>query len=227
MKNKVIICIICAATVIAMTGCSYKKADEHKDEDIQYEVDYHADRHIFESFAEINEEADCMIIGEIIDKHDSISLNYTEEEFMKYFDGTVHDSKQVGLVTMSIRTPYDVRVKTVLSSDVGITEGETISLYQVGGTYCGIRLTDPDSEELEIGAEYVFILKKREKSFGTYYTMITPVQGYAQIKSASDGEANAASSESAGVEFITHEANYLFDDISSVEDLKQAITNTD
>ena len=202
---------------LASCGSTPEPVDEHVPENA-YSVS--ADWVMFDTLSGINDSADCMIVAKVLSKGSPLSVGYSASEFAN-FSGLVETNPALASkMNLSIRTPYTIEVKEVISSDVALSVGDTIDLYQIGGTLGGITLNDSSTVPLDVGAEYVLILDKHVISDSvTYYCMITPIQGYAEIVETNTNARNKT------ITYKTHEENHLFDSISSIADIYDAIGN--
>ena len=198
-------------------GSAPEPVDEHVSENA---YSAYADWVMFDTLSSINDSADCTIVAKVLSKGSPLSVGYSASEFAN-FSGLVETNPALASkMNLSIRTPYAIEVKEVISSDVALSVGDTIDLYQIGGTFGGITLTDSSTTPLDVGAEYVLILDKHVISDSvTYYSMITPIQGYAEIVETNTNASNKT------ITYKTHEENHLFDSISSIADIYDAIEN--
>lgn len=203
--------ISCNSTIEPLS----EPVDEHIAEN-EYSVS--ADWIMYDNLSNINNSADCTIVAKVLSKGSPLSIGYTTSEFDNFSSLIETTPVLASKMKLSIRTPYVIEVKEVISSDVTLSVGDTIDMYQIGGTFGGITLNDSATVPLDVGTEYVLILKQRVTSDSvTYYSMITPIQGYAEIV---ETNTNARSKT---VTYQTHEHNHLFDSISSIADIYDAI----
>ena len=215
------LCLFLIAALVSFSlvscGSTPGPVDEHVSENA-YSVS--ADWVMFDTLSGINDSADCMIVAKVLSKGSPLSVGYSASEFQNFSSLIETNPALASKMSLSIRTPYAIEVKEVISSDVALSVGDTIDLYQIGGTFGGITLTDRSTTPLDVGAEYVLILDKHVISDSvTYYCMITPIQGYAEIVEASTDARNKT------ITYKTHEENHLFDSISSIADIYDAIEN--
>ncbi len=182
-----------------------------------------ADWIMYDTLASINNSADCTIIAKVLSKNDSLSVGYDASDFSGFSSLIERDSALASKMKLSIRTPYTIKVEEVVSSNVSLSVGDTIDLYQIGGSVGGVTLNDSATVPLDVNSEYVLILKQRITSDGTrYYSMITPIQGYAKILDTSTMMNNKATTGKNN-HYLTHELNHLFDSITSTADIYAAL----
>lgn len=195
--------------------------DVHNDATAEQSVS--ADWIMYDTLASINNSADCTIVAKVLSKNSCLSVGYDASDFSNFSSLLETNSAVAAKMKLSIRTPYTIKIEEVISSDVNLSAGDTIELYQLGGSFGGVTHNDSATVPLDVGSEYVLILKQRITSDGTtYYSMITPIQGYAEILT----ESTATNSRAVDAEtspYLTHELNHLFDAITSTSDIYSAL----
>lgn len=216
--RKVHVLLLTVALVLSLISCSAPSETSIPPKDNVSSVA--ADWIMFDTLSSINDSADCTIIAKVLTKENAISVGYDESDFANFANYIESDSLLASKMQLSIRTPHTIVVEEVISSKLDISEGDVLDLYQIGGTLYDVTLTDSTTVPLEIGTKYVLILKQRVTSDSTsYYSMITPIQGYAEIV---ENDTNARRND---ITYQTHEQNHLFDSISSVADIYDAVKN--
>lgn len=213
------LCLFLIVTLVSFSlvscGSTPEPVDEHVSEKA-YSVS--ADCVMYDTLSGINDSADCMIVAKVLSKGSPLAIGYSASELADFSDLIETNPALASKMSLSIHTPYAIEVKEVISSDVALSVGDTIDLYQIGGTLGGITLNDSSTVPLDVGAEYVLILDKHALSDSvTYYCMITPIQGYAEIVETNTDARNKTTT------YKTHEENHLFDSIYSVADIYDAI----
>lgn len=221
MKRVLIVFLVFTLT-LSLLACGSNTAEVKQSSDSGFSVA--ADWIMYDSLSEIDESADCIVVAEVLSKNSPISVGYTADDFSNFSSLVETDSLLASKMKMSIRTPFSIKIEEVISSDISIFAGDVVDLYQIGGTYCGVTLADSSTVPLEVGSVYVLILKQRITSDSTtYFSMITPIQGYAQIIENDTASRNISNEQT--VAFQTHESNHLFDTITSVNDIYDALSS--
>jgi hypothetical protein len=174
--------------------------------------DVHADWEIYRDFDTMLEKSDCVILGKIMSQDSALSVGYQRDDFINYENILDDNSREATYMQLSIRTPYTVEVKEIYYTNGEKTIGEHIELYQIGGTYEGITLTDSEAKPFSVGAEYILFLKKEYFGDIIFYQMVNPIQGYAQV---------IYNTDLSNVTFLTNEINPLFNDVSSLDYLRR------
>lgn len=210
-------CIAVLSTIlILLTACSGKApADSSQDMSAIY-----GDWVAYDTISDIGEAVDCVIVARVQSQGDVVSVRYNLDDFANFSALVESDSYTASLMKLSIRTPYTIEVQETLSTDVNITAGDTLTLHQIGGTIGSVTLTDNSVTPLKVGSTYVFFLNQRTTDEGTYYDMITPVQGYAEIV---DTPSIASLTEDTALTFTVSEGNHLFDNIASLDEIRVAL----
>ena len=69
-----------------------------------------------------------------------------------------------------------------------------IEIFQMSGQICNVKLVVDGAEKFDVGEKCVFILNKREWNQQVYYSLITPIQGFAELSTVSSigGFSNSA-----------------------------------
>lgn len=177
---------------------------------------------IYDSLAAIRDRADCILIGEVLREEPVCATGYTEEDFENYVSRVSENAYGASKMVLSICTPYTVRIREVLTTDDDALAAEQeIRIDQIGGTYCGVTLTDGNTEPLEVGGTYVFILRRTEGEDS--YFMVTPIQGWAKL-SGSDAAVQSASEM---VQFEVNAINHLYDGLTTLDGLRGALAEAD
>lgn len=177
---------------------------------------------IYDSLAAIRDRADCILIGEVLCEEPVCATGYTEEDFEDYASRVSENAYGASKMVLSICTPYTVRIREVLTTDDDALAAEQeIRIDQIGGTYCGVTLTDGNTEPLEVGGTYVFILRRTEGEDS--YFMVTPIQGWAKLSGADA----AVQSTSETVRFEVNAINHLYDGLTTLDGLRGALAEAD
>lgn len=177
---------------------------------------------IYDSLAAIRDRADCILIGEVLREEPVCATGYTEEDFENYVSRVSENAYGASKMVLSICTPYTVRIREVLTTDDDALAAEQeIRIDQIGGTYCGVTLTDGNTEPLEVGGTYVFILRRTEGEDS--YFMVTPIQGWAKLSGADA----AVQSTSETVRFEVNAINHLYDGMTTLDGLRGALAEAD
>ncbi len=213
-------------SALLLVSCSQtEQLQSDTDASVDTDSMFYIDTAYYDSVSELNSVTDCVIVAKIISKGDCLSIGHTAEEFEAYDTTVQNDTTAASLLKMSIRTPYTVEVESVLSSECDLAVGDTVTLHQIGGTYHGVTLSAADVIPLDTDGTYVLFLNAFDYENETYYAMSSLVQGYAQLSDNTvEGDVMAASNTS--VSLITHPNNHLFDNITSLSDLQQALEQT-
>lgn len=229
MHLRKIIAALCAALLLsAFCACAEKQAGEQETERSRADtettptVSVSCDWVIYDSLAAIRDRADCILIGEVLREEPVCATGYTEEDFENYVSRVSENAYGASKMVLSICTPYTVRVREVLTTDDDALAAEQeIRIDQIGGTYCGVTLTDGNTEPLEVGGTYVFLLRRTEGEDS--YFMVTPIQGWAKLS----GTDAAVQSASETVQFEVNAINHLYDGLTTLDGLRGALAETD
>lgn len=218
------LCLFLVAAIVSFSLLSCSSPTNQVDTQISgNEYSVSADWIMYDTLSDINESADCIVVAKVLSRNSSISVGYDSSAFDNFPDLIESDPVSASKMKLSIRTPFTIEIEEVISSDVEISTGDIVDLYQLGGTYSGVTLTEGATTPVEVGSEYVLILKQQVMSDSTtYFSMITPIQGYAEIVENNTSLMNIFSSEHSTT-YRTHENNHLFDEISSIEDIYDAL----
>lgn len=128
MRTKLIAAL--AAASLFLAGCS-------ADEEVIYGIDYP----VYQEFQGLEEAADLIIVGEVVNQEVALDPQ-----------GTGSQEASSPIVT----TSYSVTVQEPIRGEA--TAGDTITVAVVGGTWEGKNYTHADAHYPAVGATYAFFL---------------------------------------------------------------------
>ena len=214
--KRLFVFLLCLLTVLGLLSCSKDDNCNHSNEEPLYEATPGLDWKIFSSFKEIDASSDCIIVGTVLEKGECISSGDNLEDFKNFEELRKKSPQESAFLHLSIRTPYTIRVDEIISAkdNIDIAVNDSIILTQRFGQIYNVKLNG-NEEDPKIGGKFVFILAQNAFDDKVYYHTLNDSQCIAEIPNA-----NTSNKKN----FITADSTFsLFKDITSVEQIKQAL----
>ena len=141
------------------------------------EFDLHSDWVIFTDYTDLSSAAEYIFVGTVKDVKPSRSDSYDKKDYEDFDPET--DSLTASYMMMSIYTPLEVEIETVIKGD--LTVGETAAVTCPGGKIADVSVNAGGDIRPEKDGRYLFFCVKKPEA-NDVYMIITPIQGIIAVE---------------------------------------------